>query len=192
MIKHDFSFGEKIRIVRERKQITLKQVAEAAEISESMVSQIERNKVSPSIDTLLSIADFLEIDVDYLFSDYRKSRKVVITRKNSGNIIKSGSSAYSQLCSIPQTGTSSPVEAVWLEIESGKEKGNIEYGHPGSEIGIIIEGEGSLIYGTEEYSLSEGDSISFSSDIPHILKNRGDGTLKAIWVLSPPRIFQNQ
>ena len=83
MIKHDFSFGEKIRIVRERKQITLKQVAEAAEISESMVSQIERNKVSPSIDTLLSIADFLEIDVDYLFSDYRKSRKVVITRKNS-------------------------------------------------------------------------------------------------------------
>jgi len=190
MIKKEYSFGEKIRIIRERKQITLRQVAEAALISESMVSQIERNKVSPSIDTLLSIADFLDIDIEYLFSDYKKSGKVIITRKNRGNILKSDASTYSQLCSIPRTETSAPVEAVWLEIESGKEKGNIEYGHRGSEIGIIIEGEGSLTYGTEEYSLAEGDSISFSSDIPHILKNTGNKTLKAIWVLSPPRIFE--
>ena len=189
MIKKEYSFGEKIRIIRERKQITLRQVAEAAGISESMVSQIERNKVSPSIDTLLSVVDYLGIDIDYLFSDYKKSGKVMITRRNKGNILKSESSIYSQLCSIPGTENSAPVEAVWLEIESGREKGNIEYGHPGSEIGIIIEGEGSLAYGTDEYTLSGGDSISFSSDIPHILKNTGKETLRAIWILSPPRIF---
>ncbi|MDX9801701.1 MAG: XRE family transcriptional regulator [Spirochaetia bacterium] len=189
MLKKECSFGEKIRTVRERRQITLRQVAEAVSISESMVSQIERNKVSPSIDTLLSVAQYLGIDIDYLFSDYKKSGKVIITRKNKGNILKSDSATYSQLCSIPGTDNTSPVEAVWLEIESGKEKGNIEYGHRGSEIGIIIKGEGCLIHGTEQYSLFEGDSISFSSDIPHILRNTGKETLKAIWILSPPRIF---
>ncbi len=189
MIKQEYSFGEKLRVVRERKKITLKQVAIAANISESMVSQIERNKVSPSIDTLLSIAEFLGIDIDYLFSSYKKTGKVKIIKKDKGNILKSEGGTYRELCSIDETESSSPVEVVWLEVEEGKEKGNIDYGHPGSEIGIIIEGEGSLSYGTEEYFLSEGDSVSFSSNIPHIIKNTGKSKLKAIWVLSPPRIF---
>ena len=57
-----YKFGEKLRIVRERKGMTLKEVARQAGVSESLISQIERNRVSPSIDTLLQIADVLEID----------------------------------------------------------------------------------------------------------------------------------
>ena len=48
-----YTFGEKLRTVRERKGLTLKEVAGQAGVSESLVSQIERNKVSPSVDTLL-------------------------------------------------------------------------------------------------------------------------------------------
>ena len=64
-----YKFGHKLRTVRERKGYTLKDVATEAEVSESLISQIERNKVSPSIDTLLLIADVLDIDHEYLFSD---------------------------------------------------------------------------------------------------------------------------
>ncbi len=76
MLKNTYKFGEKIRLIRERKHITLKTIAEAVNISESMISQIERNKVSPSIDTLLSIAEFLEIDIDYLFREFKQNKKV--------------------------------------------------------------------------------------------------------------------
>ena len=79
--KMKYKFGEKLRTVRERKKLTLKDVAFEAGVSESLISQIERNKVSPSIDTLLLIADVLDIDYDYLFSDYRQKRKVAIVRK---------------------------------------------------------------------------------------------------------------
>ena len=189
MLKNNYKFGEKIRLIRERKQITLKKTAEAVNISESMISQIERNKVSPSIDTLLNIAEFLEIDIDYLFSEFKQNKKVGISRHGKGKSLVSPEFSYSQLCSIPETEPLAPVETVWLEIEEGKEKGNIEFGHKGSEIGIIIEGDASLIYGTEQYKLSAGDSISYSSDIPHIIKNSGKGKMKAVWILSPPRIF---
>ncbi|MGL4369440.1 MAG: helix-turn-helix domain-containing protein, partial [Spirochaetota bacterium] len=57
-----YRFGEKLREVRERKQMTMKEVAEAAGVTESLISQIERNKVSPAIDTLLSITEILDID----------------------------------------------------------------------------------------------------------------------------------
>ena len=44
--KKTYHFGEKLRDVREKKHMTLKSVAQAAGVSESLVSQIERNKVS--------------------------------------------------------------------------------------------------------------------------------------------------
>ena len=65
--KPPFRFGEKLRAVRERKGYTLKVVAQRAGVSESLVSQIERNKVSPAIDTLLVLADVLDINLEFLF-----------------------------------------------------------------------------------------------------------------------------
>ena len=65
-----YHFGEKLRSVRERKGYTLKVVATKAGVSESLVSQIERNRVSPAIDTLLALADVLDINLEFLFEEY--------------------------------------------------------------------------------------------------------------------------
>ena len=68
--KRTYHFGEKLRAVRERKGYTLKVVAQKAGVSESLVSQIERNHVSPAIDTLLALADVLDINLEFLFEEY--------------------------------------------------------------------------------------------------------------------------
>ncbi|MBW1898927.1 MAG: cupin domain-containing protein, partial [Deltaproteobacteria bacterium] len=94
---------------------------------------------------------------------------------------------YHQLSMMPEADDEYAIEAFMLEISPGKEKGDSVYGHHGKELGIIQEGRGELVYGTLRYILEKGDSISFPSDIPHILRNTGTGLLKAIWVISPPR-----
>ena len=185
--KMKYKFGEKLRIVRERKKLTLKDVAFEAGVSESLISQIERNKVSPSIVTLLLIADVLDIDYEYLFSDYRQKRKVAIVRKEDRASISRTKMTIEQL-SIPCDGSAEhAIEAFSLMIEPGGEKGDREYGHAGWEFGVILQGEAQLVYGNEIYDLAEGDSISFPSDIPHLFKNLGEGVLEAIWVVAPPR-----
>jgi transcriptional regulator with XRE-family HTH domain len=184
-----FKFGDKIRIVRERKGITLKEVAEQADVSESLVSQIERNRVSPSIDTLLAIADVLDIDLEYLFRDYKRTKKVHIVRADKRNSLILKNVKYEQLSVLNEPSKEHAIEALYLEIQPGAEKGDIEYGHKGNELGFIIQGKGELLYGTEVYELNEGDSISFSSDIPHNLKNVGEKVLKAFWVITPPRMI---
>src|SRR5574344_3164187 len=79
--KHSpYHFGEKLREVREKKKLTLKAVATKAGVSESLVSQIERNHVSPAIDTLLSLAEVLDINLEYLFEEYNRKRPVQIIR----------------------------------------------------------------------------------------------------------------
>lgn len=189
MIKSNkkYKFGEKLRTVRERKKRTLKDVALEVGVSESLISQIERNKVSPSIDTLLLIADVLDIDYEYLFSDYRQKRKVAIIRKDDRASITSPKLMIQQL-SVPGESTAEhTIEAFSLQIQKGGEKGDREYGHSGWEFGVILKGEAQLIYGNESYDLGEGDSVSFPSDSPHIFKNAGNSMLEAIWVVAPAR-----
>ncbi len=188
----NYRFGEKIRLVRERRGMTLKEVGAAANVSESLVSQIERNKVSPSVDTLMAITDALDIDAEYLFKDYKKKRKITITAESQRNSLTLNGVIYYQLAKITEkeaTITSAEVETLLIEIEPGGQKGDIEYGHPGNEIGIILQGYGELLYGTETYDLKVGDSLSFSSDLPHILRNKGADVMKAIWIITPPRVF---
>lgn len=183
-----YKFGEKIRSVRERKGITMKEVAEKCGVTESLISQIERNKVSPAIETLLSIVDVMDIDIEYLFGDFKKNKQVDIVKKNDRNMFSSHGVVYEQLSSAWKN-LEHGIEAYYLEIDSGSEKGSEEYGHIGMEMGIILQGKGELKYGTETYALESGDSISFSSDIPHVLRNSGTGKLKAYWVVTPPKGF---
>ena len=95
--KTPFRFGEKIRTVRERKGYTLKVVAQRAGVSESLVSQIERNKVSPAIDTLLVLADVLDINLEFLFEEYRRERPVQIIHSQERRNIAEESIIYEAL-----------------------------------------------------------------------------------------------
>lgn len=183
-----YKFGEKIREIRERKKITMKVVAQKASVSESLMSQIERNKISPAIDTLLRIADVLDIDLEYLFSDYKKNRSVNLVHAEERNEYKVKDVCFQQLCRTPGEAEHG-IEAYMMEIAVGGESKSEEYGHTGKELGVIIEGSGEFKIGSDSYIIKEGDSISFDSDIPHRVINLGDIPLKAFWVITPPRMF---
>ena len=185
-----YRFGDKLRRVREKRKVTMKEVALKAGVSESLISQIETNKVSPAIDTLLGIADVLEIDLEYLFSDYKKNKKVNIVRRNDrGKVIRDGAT-YEKLSRTVEENEEHGIEAYFMEIRPGSESGSKVYGHKGKELGIILEGRGEFSIGSETYKLKKGDSISFASDVPHLIRNIGKNPLKAIWVITPPKNFE--
>lgn len=183
-----YRFGDRLRDIREKKGITLRLVAEGASVTESLVSQIERNKVSPSIDTLFAIADVLDVDLDYLFRDYRQKRKVSIVRAGEGDTMIAGGVAFLQLSKVTDFPDDHAIEAFIMTIEPGCEKGSPEYGHTGKELGYVLEGEGELLYGTDVHGLRKGDCVSFASDVPHLLRNTGRKVLSALWVITPPKL----
>ncbi len=185
-----YRFGDKLRRVREKRKVTMKEVALKAGVSESLISQIETNKVSPAIDTLLGIADVLEIDLEYLFSNYKKNKKVnIVRRTDRGKVIRDGVT-YEKLSRTVEENEEHGIEAYFMEIRPGSESGSKVYGHKGKELGIILEGRGEFSIGSETYKLKKGDSISFGSDVPHLIRNIGNNSLKAIWVITPPKSFE--
>jgi transcriptional regulator with XRE-family HTH domain len=183
-----FHFGEKIRSVRERRSLTLKEVADRAGVSESLVSQIERNRVSPAIDTLLALADAVDIDLEYLFSDYRRERSVRVVRKGERSTFTRPGVLYERLAQLDGASQGRDgIEAYRITLEPGAKTGGKEYGHPGWELGIVTEGVAELTVGHKTYRLEVGDSASFRADAPHVLANGGESVLRVFWIITPPK-----
>lgn len=184
-----FRFGEKLRTVRERKGYTLKVVAQAAGVSESLVSQIERNRVSPAIDTLLALADALEIDLEYLFEEYRRERPVRVIHADERRNMKENEILYEEIVRPVDGDGAHAIEAYYITIPAGGETKRGSYGHLGREFGIVTEGKAELHYETRVHPLSVGDSISFAASAPHTLVNTGSTPFRALWVVTPPQRF---
>ncbi len=182
-----YEFGDKIRGVREKRGLTLKMVATSLGVSESLISQIERNKVAPAVDTLLDIASFLNLDLEYLFASYKKSGDVTVMKAGDRPRFQEGGASY-EFLSRAQEGDKG-IEAYYLELAPGASRGSPEYGHMGKEMGVVLEGSGILTCGGQTSQIESGDSVSFSSDVPHVLKNTGALPLKAFWVVTPPKGF---
>lgn len=189
--KSPYHFGEKLRAVRERKGFTLKTVAELAGVSESLVSQIERNKVSPAIDTLLNLASVLDINLEFLFEEYRRERPVQIIRHDEGKKIAEEEITFEELCRPERKDGEHEFEAYVVRVPIGSHTHKGSYGHLGREFGFILHGKAELHYENLIYELNEGDSVSFSASEPHVVYNIGQVPLEAIWVVTPPQRFVN-
>jgi len=61
--------GDRLRAVRTRRRLSLRELADLANVSASLLSQIENGKANPSVESLYNIAAALEIPVSDFFSD---------------------------------------------------------------------------------------------------------------------------
>ncbi len=61
--------GQRIREERTKYRLTQEQLAEAAEINESYIGQVERGEKNPSLETVVSIANSLGVTVDFLLQE---------------------------------------------------------------------------------------------------------------------------
>jgi transcriptional regulator with XRE-family HTH domain len=71
---HARAIGEKLRTVRQERKMSLRDLANKAEVSASMLSQIETGKVFPSVRSLYSIANALGVSIDYFFPEGNEDR----------------------------------------------------------------------------------------------------------------------
>lgn len=62
----NLNLGDKLRALREERELTLKEMGEQTDLSLTYLSEIERGAVCPSVDTLRQLANFFDIPVSML------------------------------------------------------------------------------------------------------------------------------
>ena len=78
------SIGRKLRKARKDQALSLRDLAAQAEVSASLLSQIENNRSNPSVRTLYSLATVLSLSVDY-FNDLQESAKKHLGERFGGD-----------------------------------------------------------------------------------------------------------
>jgi transcriptional regulator with XRE-family HTH domain/uncharacterized cupin superfamily protein len=75
--------GEKLRTMRKKQKMSLRELASRADVSASMLSQIETGKAYPSVRSIYSIAAALAVPVDYFFPEQESGNRVALESTSS-------------------------------------------------------------------------------------------------------------
>ena len=62
-------FSNKIRLLRESKNMSTRMLAEALQVSQSQISKYENDIHEPTLSTLKAYAQFFNVTLDYLCND---------------------------------------------------------------------------------------------------------------------------
>ncbi|WP_042353896.1 helix-turn-helix domain-containing protein [Bacillus rubiinfantis] len=173
--------GSKIRELRKTKNLTLKDLAVQTGLSTSLLSQIERDLVDPTVTTFWKICETLQVPINYFFQDMEEESLVV--RRDSRRIMElsNGNVRYHQLT----PNKNGKIEFIMVEIQPGERSDVGLVSHSGEECGFVLQGQLIVNLEGREYFLNEGDSIHFSSSIPHRYFNPGDIPTLSIWTMVP-------
>ena len=78
--------GKKLRRLRKSRGLTLEELAEKVGLTKGFLSQIERDKASPSIAALKAILDVLGEDISSFFKDMDTKEKFVFKKEERQNV----------------------------------------------------------------------------------------------------------
>jgi transcriptional regulator with XRE-family HTH domain len=175
--------GERLRAIRLLRRLTLREVAAAAGVSESFVSQLERGRSSASVATLQRLAAAVGIEISDLFAGEPESGPRVL-RRQERQLLEWGHLGRKALLT-PKPFHS--LEAVTATFDPGGSTGDEPYTHGDSEeLLLVLAGRVHLQLGSELFDLSIGDSVNYRSSTPHRVSNPGDETAEVLFVISPP------
>lgn len=176
--------GTKLKSIRKDRGYSLEDLARRTGFSKSFLSQIENGKNSPSIASLKKITQALEISIGEMFQADRGDQVYFLKKadRTPFEVVKDQVIFEFGASKVPNR----KMEAIFFSLLPGGESEG-DYTHEGEEFGTVTEGVLSLSLGGTEYRLEVGDSIYFSSSMPHRWRNPSpDVTMRAIWVITPP------
>jgi transcriptional regulator with XRE-family HTH domain/quercetin dioxygenase-like cupin family protein len=191
---------QRLREAREASGLSLRQLAKRLEISPSALSQIETGKSRPSVRTLYAVVSELGISLDELFGHHGADDGATaeppsapatgwlptppvhqpMLREGDRPVLDLDTGVQWQRLTAEHDPLIDFLQVVYEPGGASNAHGKLVR-HQGREYGVVLSGELEVTVGFETYKLGVGDSISFNSDEPHVLANRGDVPATAIW-----------
>ena len=176
------NLGSLIKKYRKEKKMTLKIVAEKANVSEGFLSQVENSVSSPSVDTLVNICRAIGVNAGDLLNKANGREEIGLARRSEWADIE-----------LPKTGfvtrrflspeNRSVMDSALLFLAPEKSipvRKNIKNGQ---EVLCVLKGSVELMHGDQTIEMTEGDAIHFyANPARQSIVNRGKEIAVALWV----------
>ena len=165
--------GEKIKSIRETKQISVSELAERTGLAEEQINRIENNVDIPSLAPLIKIARALGVRLGTFLDDQDEVGAVVCRKEELNNSTISFSNnamnarTHMQYHSLSNSKADRHMEPFIIDIENTEETNYELSSHEGEEFIFVMEGSVEIAYGKKTHVIEAGDSIYYDSIVPH-------------------------
>lgn len=178
--------GSRLKELRAKRRLSIAALSEASQVSTGLISQIEHDKVVPSVVTLWRLSQALETSISYFFEEAEAPAHHVLKKGEQRKLLTDkGHTEYTLYTpSDPQR----MLDMCKVCIQPGQiieEDAMDLVSHEGEECGVVLEGTMIVRIRDQEIVLEEGDSITFRSTEPHKYLNRSDKRCVSMWSMTP-------
>ncbi len=173
--------GERLRELREARNISMRALAARSGLSANALSMIERGRASPSVSTLYKLADALGISITSFFGSESQRKQVVYLKADGRTHMSFTRGIFEGLGGEQFVGR---VEPFLLTLESNANSGPRSMTHTGHEFVFCLRGELEYQVERQIYQLSAGDSLLFAAQLKHRWKNVGGTLVTALIIIS--------
>ena len=165
--------GIRLQAVRKSKGLSQRELAKRVGVTNSTISLIEQNKVSPSVSSLkkvldgipISLADFFTLDMDVGLPDspFYSAEELPDVGSNGIHYFLVGQHRpQRQMCILREV------------MPPGSDTGEAMIEHEGEEGGVVISGRVEVTVGDLVRVLRAGEAYYFESKVPHRFRNTGE------------------
>ncbi len=175
--------GERLKEIRNTRQLTLDDVAELTGVSKPMLGQIERGQSSPTINILWKISTGLKIPLSFFCKQEEAEYTIVgLGEKDVITEEDGGMRAYPLFPFDPVRN----VEVFYIEFDAGVNHESLPHVTGVEEYIFLVHGTLKMVIGGKEVLLQEKQSIRFGADISHAYHNISDKSCAAYNVIFYP------
>ena len=175
------NIGERLRELREARNISMRALAARSGLSANALSMIERNKASPSVSTLYKLADALGVSITSFFGSGQEKQQIVFLKSDARARVSFTRGVFEGLGGEQFVGR---VEPFILTLENSANSGLRSMTHTGHEFVFCLRGELEYQVERQIYKLEAGDSLLFAAHLKHKWRNPGRNVATAIIILS--------
>jgi transcriptional regulator with XRE-family HTH domain len=176
------SLGRKLRELRLRRELTLNEVARQTKMSASMLSQLERGLVAPSLATLYALAQYYGTHLAGLFHE---------NNTDDGDLVRRGERVVMHL---PRSDATyellgrgrHDLQMFEMIMTAGQGSTDHTISHAGEECVLVLQGVARARVGAQEFVLNEGDSLQYSAMLPHTYEVHSGERARLVVAVTPP------
>ena len=180
--------GRKIKDLRTSRNLTLKDLSAATNLSIGFLSQLERGMTTVAIDSLGNIAKALQVNLSYFIEETKHNKKTVL-RSYEKEVFQVENNQFIHYHLTNDNGDKRLLPRL-IEILPSKILEEVApYQHEGEEFVYVLEGVLTLFIDDEQQDLFPGDSAHYNSSRVHNWANYTNKTVKILTVHTP-NIFE--
>ncbi|MBQ8361507.1 MAG: helix-turn-helix transcriptional regulator [Bacteroidaceae bacterium] len=184
--------GEKIKSLRETREISISELAERSGLAEEQITRIENNIDIPSLAPLIKIARALGVRLGTFLDDQDETGAVVCRKQEETDTTISFSNnaldarTHMRYHSLSKSKADRHMEPFIIDIEATDENKYELSSHEGEEFVYVMEGAIEVCHGKNKYVIKTGDTIYYDSIVPHHLHGYQGEAAKILAVVYTP------